>query len=656
MNYTVTTSPDIGSGSENGVPNGTYSVPVSGLGYETTYQWDISVTDGDKVINKSYSFTTEKEPGPWWDCAWVYRKAITIDHTKVAEDLNNFPVLIAIDDSSLLSNVQDDADDIAFTDYDGVPLNHEVENYNPLTGALVAWVSVPLLSSTEGTHLYIYYGNSAATNQETPAVWDDNYAMVHHLDETSGTHYDSTSNPNDGTAYNLASQDALGKIDGAVEFDAPEGGALIDVGIDASLDVFGPDQDFSIFLWAKRATITAVEGFFSSGSSGANGIYFGSAYTNEDDLKYMSINQSVAIESNANVIADTDWHHVGVTADRDGDLQFWVDGVSIHSEDISLHFGENWNRQDDTYKIGTDRSENNPMDGIIDEVRLSDIVRGAGWIQTSYTNQNDPASFLVIRDQEEVCTTIGAITGPAEPTPVGTEVIVTADLIGSLCDTITFKWGDGNESEPIVDPESKTATGTYTYDIPGVYTITVTVNDDVNGLVCDDEATYQYIVVYDPSGGFVTGGGWIDSPGGAYTADPSLTGKANFGFVSKYKKGATVPTGETEFQFQVADLNFHSDAYEWLVIADARAHYKGTGKINGAGEYKFILTGIDADRNENDNFEVDRFRIKIWEEEIIESIIIEHIIYDNGLDAELDEDNATTEIGGGSIVIHNKKK
>ena len=82
--------------------------------------------------------------------------------------------------------------------------------------------------------------------------------------------------------------------------------------------------------------------------------------------------------------------------------------------------------------------------------------------------------------------------------------------------------------------------------------------------------------MFDPEGGFVTGGGWINSPEGAYTADPTLTGKANFGFVSKYKKGATTPTGETEFQFRVADLNFHSDIYQWLVVAGARAQYKGT--------------------------------------------------------------------------------
>ena len=45
-------------------------------------------------------------------------------------------------------------------------------------------------------------------------------------------------------------------------------------------------------------------------------------------------------------------------------------------------------------------------------------------------------------------------------------------------------------------------------------------------------------VVYDPSGGFVTGGGWINSPASAYVAAPDLAAKASFGFVSKYEKGA----------------------------------------------------------------------------------------------------------------------
>jgi hypothetical protein len=65
-------------------------------------------------------------------------------------------------------------------------------------------------------------------------------------------------------------------------------------------------------------------------------------------------------------------------------------------------------------------------------------------------------------------------------------------------------------------------------------TISLTVTDN------DEEAAtsaFQYVVVYDPSAGFVTGGGWIESPGGAYVAEPSLTGKASFGFNSQAKTG-----------------------------------------------------------------------------------------------------------------------
>jgi hypothetical protein len=77
--------------------------------------------------------------------------------------------------------------------------------------------------------------------------------------------------------------------------------------------------------------------------------------------------------------------------------------------------------------------------------------------------------------------------------------------------------------------------------------------------------------------------------------------------------------------------------------------YKGVGTINGEGQYKFILTAIDADINEDDNFAIDRFRIKIWTEDEFGN---EDVVYDNALG--VDSDDASTEIGGGSIVIHKK--
>ena len=114
------------------------------------------------------------------------------------------------------------------------------------------------------------------------------------------------------------------------------------------------------------------------------------------------------------------------------------------------------------------------------------------------------------------------------------------------------------------------------------------------------------------------------------------SGKANFGFNSKYKKGAAVPTGNVEFQFQEANLNFHSKGFEWLVVTDGSyARLKGTGTINGEGDYKFMLWAADGS--------ADTFRIKILEEN---EYGVETVIYDNGSDQA---------IGGGSIVIHKGK-
>ena len=129
----------------------------------------------------------------------------------------------------------------------------------------------------------------------------------------------------------------------------------------------------------------------------------------------------------------------------------------------------------------------------------------------------------------------------------------------------------------------------------------------------------------------------------AYTPDPTLTGKATFGFVAKYKKGADVPTGNTEFQFKVADLNFKSTSYDWLVVAGKKAMYKGVGTINGEREYKFMLSAIDGDLQGGDG--IDMFRIKIWD------TVTGEVVYDNQLGAS-DDAEPTTSLGGGSIVIH----
>jgi hypothetical protein len=164
------------------------------------------------------------------------------------------------------------------------------------------------------------------------------------------------------------------------------------------------------------------------------------------------------------------------------------------------------------------------------------------------------------------------------------------------------------------------------------------------------------LAIYDPTAGFVTGGGWINSPSDACRMPGvcidaqgnslGITGKANFGFNAKYKKGATVPDGNAEFQFQAGNLNFSSIDFQWLVIqGGSSAQFKGTGTINGSGKYNFMVTAVDGDAT-NGTKKPDSFRMKITN-------LDGTVVYDNQLGKD-DSGIFTTTLGGGSIVIHDK--
>jgi PKD repeat protein len=232
-------------------------------------------------------------------------------------------------------------------------------------------------------------------------------------------------------------------------------------------------------------------------------------------------------------------------------------------------------------------------------------------------------------------------------TPVPAAINMPVNLSAQFSDpgsndthTATIDWDDGNSVDP--GPiSSGSVSKSHPYSAAGIYTVKLTVSDDDTG---SDTEIFEYAVVYDPSAGFVTGGGWINSPLGAYVADPYLSGKATFGFVSKYLKGANTPTGNTEFQFHAAGMNFSSTSYEWLVVQGSnRATYKGYGTINGSGEYGFLLAAYDGGTLG------DRFRIKIW----VKST--KAVVYDNEIGTS-DDAIPTTTISSGSIVIHVPKK
>jgi hypothetical protein len=233
------------------------------------------------------------------------------------------------------------------------------------------------------------------------------------------------------------------------------------------------------------------------------------------------------------------------------------------------------------------------------------------------------------------------IPSTTSPIALGSSIsfIPTYSDVENNITSATISWDDAGAPLNIQNITSSGTTMLRTYAATGVYTVTATVKDPCNTV----SQVYEYVVVYDPNGNFVTGGGFISSPLGAYTADPTLTGRANFGFVSKYQKGTTVPSGKTEFQFHAAGMNFNSTVYQWLVVSGATAQFKGSGTINGGGDYGFLLSAVDGQVNGGGG--VDKFRIKIWNK------ATGAVVYDNQMGA-ADDAVASTAIAGGSIVIH----
>jgi len=268
------------------------------------------------------------------------------------------------------------------------------------------------------------------------------------------------------------------------------------------------------------------------------------------------------------------------------------------------------------------------------------------WTATGDCGRVDCSEKITIVDTTAPVVTITGPSGGAVYA-IGNAVTFTGSFTDSYGAPHAATWTFDTITQPgtVTEGAPGTVSASYTFTAAGVYRVKLTVTDACGNAGTADQigGVDALVVVYDPSAGFVTGNGLIDSPAGAYPADPLVTGKASCGFVSKYKKGAAAPTGETQFQLRTAGLTFNSTAYEWLVVSGGRAQFKGSGMVNGTAGYGFILTAEDGAITGG----TDKFRIKITGPS--------DVIYDNQM-GDPDDAALTTGLRGGSIIINSGGK
>jgi len=230
----------------------------------------------------------------------------------------------------------------------------------------------------------------------------------------------------------------------------------------------------------------------------------------------------------------------------------------------------------------------------------------------------------VTDDQAPIVTS----TGP-NPVAVGTPIIITAQASdeatgGSALASAAYSLDDWASGVGISDISIDGPRATLSFQLSGlaagVYRVQISATDEHGNVGYLAEPLI--VVVYDPSAGFVTGGGWTDS----------TQGKATFGFVAKYQKGTTVPKGETTLNVNGAGIAFRSDSYQYLVVNGATAEIRGTGSVNGEPGYAMTLRVVDGGKSDAVSF-----RLVAPGGEVV---------FETGEPAPL---------GGGSIVIHGSK-
>ncbi len=132
----------------------------------------------------------QEDTGAWYSSSWLYRRSISVANP--GGTLTNEDVLIEYDTASLITatKLQSDCDDLRFVDSDdSTALAYWVEG-GCNTSTTHIWVRIPSLPSG-GKTIYMYYGNSSATNAEE--TWTGKFYIMKDASCDSGWTTESNS-------------------------------------------------------------------------------------------------------------------------------------------------------------------------------------------------------------------------------------------------------------------------------------------------------------------------------------------------------------------------------------------------------------------------------------------------------------------------------
>jgi len=351
---------------------------------------------------------------------YSYRKKITIDKSKVVpttvnsglvtikQDLVNFPVLVVLQDDDLIhvpgscgnkvTNIGGLDISFALSTNPAVPINFQLEDYEPETGKLTCWVKAGLLSAsgtaTAATAFYLYYGSGLLHDpfsQNGINIWSAEFSRVWHLknDVAPAVCRDAQSG---SSAQTLTGSPETG----GTAFVSAKIGHGISPGMNS---YFQAQKDtsaaFSISVWIK-AQATGIDQVIMANDSTNGSLRNGYAFKIDGlgNLKLEFYRNQTFSQIDIPLIHDPAlWHllHITVSGTQ---LSVLINGIQKHSIN-SLKMGSGG-----SIRVGSSKQNTGHYSGIIDEIRIQRAVKKIEWFRTQYINQDSPLQFYTVSEEE----------------------------------------------------------------------------------------------------------------------------------------------------------------------------------------------------------------------------------------------------------------
>ena len=327
----------------------------------------------------SVSYIPQTKASPDWLTGWTYRKAITIDHTYIDDDLTNFPLYVKFtDDTDVGGHALANGYDIYFTTSDETTeCKHERVSWSVAAGAASGefYVLVPTVNGASNTTIYMYYGNATIeVDPSVPAsVFDttNGWVAAWHLEETAATYLDTTSNNCDSTS----STDPT-RTTGVVGYGQDFNGSTHVITINNNTLDIAQTQTFECWINPDTRDLTeiALGKYYSANSLGKNTVGLGS-------FSLTSKPNNVWTNYEGGAPTASTWHHVAIGYDGIS-VHFFTDGVAqtpLAGTGDLMDYTAQW-------QIGASGNGASFFAGLIDEVRISNVLRSDAWMKFTYRN------------------------------------------------------------------------------------------------------------------------------------------------------------------------------------------------------------------------------------------------------------------------------